>query len=116
LQVRVACILLIVVLARQQVYRIASLDLDEETDIDWKNLKDASWNRWSSHSLKQRWKSLKASINNDGMSHRGEYMIYILHKFCVFIFPIEVIHNLMVQTRSYFTPNTSAPSLSMSYT
>ncbi|KAI0265504.1 hypothetical protein BGY98DRAFT_547795 [Russula aff. rugulosa BPL654] len=80
------------------VCKIASLDLDEETDIDWKSLKDASWNRWSSHSLKQRWKSLKASINNDGMSHR------------------EVIHNLMVQTRSYFTPNTSAPSLSMSYT
>jgi hypothetical protein len=68
----------IVVPVRQQVYRIASLNVDEETDIDLKSLQDASWNAWSPHSLQQRWKRLKASINSDSMSHRGEYMTYVL--------------------------------------
>ena len=68
------------------MYRIASLDLDEETDIDWKSLNDSSW-MWSSHSLQQRWRRLKAPIDTDGMSHRGEYMTYVLHAFCTLISP-----------------------------
>jgi hypothetical protein len=64
--------LLIVVPARHLVHRIASLDVDEETDIDWKSLNDPSW-MWSSHSLQQRWRRLKAPIDTDGMSYRGEY-------------------------------------------
>jgi hypothetical protein len=28
---------------------------------------------WSSHSLQQRWRRLKAPIDTDGMSYRGEY-------------------------------------------
>jgi hypothetical protein len=70
--------LLIVVLARYQMYRIASLDFDEETGIDWKSFNDPSW-MWSNYSLQQRWKGLKASIDTDGMSHRGEDMTYVLH-------------------------------------
>jgi hypothetical protein len=77
--------LLIVILARYQVYRIASLDVDEENDIDWKSLNDPAW-MWSSRSLQKRWRGLKVSIDDtDGMSHRGEYMTSVLHTFCMLI-------------------------------
>lgn len=66
------------------MYRIASLDVDEETDIHWKSLNDPSW-MWSSHSLQQKWRGLKARIDTDGMSHRGEYMTYVLYMFCTLI-------------------------------
>ncbi len=79
--------LLVVVPARHQVHRIASLDVDEETGIDWKSLNDSSWDMWSCHILQQKWRWLKASSNTDGMSHRGEYMTYILHTFCTLISP-----------------------------
>ena len=59
--------------ARHHMYRIASLNVDEEVDIDWKSLSDDSW-MWSSHSLQRRWRRLKAPIDTDGMSHRGEYI------------------------------------------
>jgi hypothetical protein len=73
-------VLLIVVPAKHRVYRIASLDVDNEKDIDWKSLNDPLWN-WSTCSLWQRWRGLKVSIDNDGMSHHGEYM----HMHCTFI-------------------------------
>ena len=64
---------------RHLVYRIASLNVDEETDIDWASLNDPSW-MWSRHSLQRRWRGLKASLVSDSMSHRGESMT-----FCTFI-------------------------------
>ena len=69
------CVLLIVVPARHLVYRIASLNVDEETDIDWGSLNDPSW-MWSRHSLQRRWRGLKASLVSDSMSHRGESMTF----------------------------------------
>lgn len=61
-----------------RMYRIASLDLDEETDINWKCLGDPAWNMWSPHALQQKWKRLKACYVNGAMCHRGEYMLFIL--------------------------------------
>lgn len=55
-------------------HRIASLDLDDERDIDWKSLGDPSWDKWNAHVLRQKWRQLKTSYNADG-AHRGQCMI-----------------------------------------
>ena len=60
-----------VIPARHQAHRIASLNVDEEADIDWKSLNDDSWT-WTSRSLQQRWRRLKASVDTDGKSHHGK--------------------------------------------
>lgn len=73
------------------ICKIASLDLDEETEIDWKSLNDRSW-MWSGHFLQQRWKGLKAPINTDGMSHR------------------DIVNALVVRTKPIITANTSTPA------
>ncbi|KAH9012572.1 hypothetical protein EDB85DRAFT_1877650, partial [Lactarius pseudohatsudake] len=70
------------VLTDYQVHRIASLDVDDENDIDWRSLSDPAWNMWSDHFLRQKWRQLKASCNTDSiMCHRGGYMTSILSKF-----------------------------------
>jgi hypothetical protein len=70
--------LLITVLARHKMYRIASLDVGKETDVDWKSLGDPSWNMWSGHILQQKWRRLKALCKADSaMCHRGEYTKFI---------------------------------------
>ena len=64
------------------MYRVASLDLDDESDIDWKSLGDPAWNMWSAHALQQKWRRLKAPYNDGGaMCHRGDYMSFILPVF-----------------------------------
>ncbi|KAI9428597.1 hypothetical protein BJY52DRAFT_1104569, partial [Lactarius psammicola] len=53
------------------ICKIASLDVDDEDDIDWKSLNDPAWNMWSGHYLQQKWRRLKASCNADSiMCHR----------------------------------------------
>ncbi|KAH9997052.1 hypothetical protein BJV77DRAFT_960316 [Russula vinacea] len=47
------------------ICKIASLDLDEEADVDWKSLTDLSWNMWSGNYLQRKWKWLKASCDAD---------------------------------------------------
>jgi hypothetical protein len=70
------------VLAYHQVHRIASLDVDDENDIDWKSLSDPAWNMWSGHFLQQKWRQLKTSCNADGIiRHRGGYMTSIMFSF-----------------------------------
>ena len=60
------------------MYRVASLDIDAETDINWKSLNDSTWNMWSSHFIQRKWRQLKASYDADGvMCHRGEYTSFI---------------------------------------
>ncbi|KAH9033062.1 hypothetical protein EDB85DRAFT_2145101 [Lactarius pseudohatsudake] len=52
--------------------KIASLDIDDENDIDWRSLSDPAWNMWSDRLLRQKWRQLKASCNTDNiMCHRG---------------------------------------------
>jgi len=59
--------------------RIASLDVNDESDIDWKSLSDPGWNMWSGHYLHQKWRSLKASCNDESIvRHHGEYKAFIL--------------------------------------
>jgi len=54
------------------ICKIDSLNLDDESDIDWKSLGDPTWNMWSTHSLRQKWRQLKASYKADGvMCHRS---------------------------------------------
>ncbi|KAF8260200.1 hypothetical protein EI94DRAFT_1706477 [Lactarius quietus] len=54
------------------ICKIASLDLDNDSDIDWKSLSDPSWNMWTGHHLQQKWRWLKASYNADRVTcHRG---------------------------------------------
>ena len=69
------------------MHRIASLDFDEEADIDWRSLSDPSWDTWSVKVLKNKWKGLKASCNADGgvKCHRGEYMAFICQFFLPYI-------------------------------
>src|ERR1700742_1055280 len=56
------------------MHRIVSLDVDNESDINWRSLSDPSWNMWSGHHLQQKWRFLKTSSNLDGaLGHRGEY-------------------------------------------
>src|SRR6266702_4208316 len=70
------------VLANYQVHRIASLDVDNKDDIDWKSLNDPTWNMWSGHYLQQKWRQLKASCNaNSIMCHHGGYTTFILFRF-----------------------------------
>jgi hypothetical protein len=69
------------------MHRIASLDLDEEADVDWKSLTDTSWSMWSGNYLQRKWKWLKASCDADDSlkCHRGEYMAFICQFFLPYI-------------------------------
>ncbi|KAH9988303.1 hypothetical protein BJV77DRAFT_1022435 [Russula vinacea] len=64
------------------VCKIASLDVDEETDIDWRSLRDPSWNMWSARFLRQKWRKLKASYTADEV---------ICHR--------DVVHHAVTRTR-----------------
>ena len=52
--------------------RVASLNVRDDSEIDWKQLPDENWNVWSAHQLQRRWKTLKDSIKDSKhMSHTG---------------------------------------------
>lgn len=44
--------------------RVASLGVDDDSEIDWKLLADPDWNLWSAHQLQRRWQSLKKGIQD----------------------------------------------------
>ncbi|KAI5116616.1 hypothetical protein M0805_009197 [Coniferiporia weirii] len=53
------------------VHKIASLNVHDDSEIDWKLLADEDWNLWSAHSLQRRWLTLKRSVRGyDEMSHQ----------------------------------------------
>jgi hypothetical protein len=53
--------------------RIDSLNVVNESDVDWKSLSDPTWNMWSGHCLQQKWKSMKIACElDDSVCHRGE--------------------------------------------
>ena len=58
------------------IFRVASLDLDNEEDIRWSDLIDESWNKWTAHKLEERWAALKSKVGASA-THRGEYLVYI---------------------------------------
>jgi hypothetical protein len=102
------------------MHRIASLDVDSESDINWKSLSDPMWNMWSSHCLQQKWRYLKASLNNVNgvVGHRGEYKLLILPTLYI-RFLIDVVYGLVawIATKRTLpmgsTPIISTPSVAM---
>ncbi len=57
----------------RQMNRVDSMNVRDDTEIDWKLLPDENWNIWSAHSLQRRWLTMKRSIKGfEEMSHTGE--------------------------------------------
>ncbi|KAI0722337.1 hypothetical protein C8T65DRAFT_704843 [Cerioporus squamosus] len=55
---------------RSQVRGVDSMNVRDDTEIDWKLLPDENWNIWSAHSLQRRWLTMKRSIKGfEEMSH-----------------------------------------------
>jgi len=44
------------------VCKLASLNINDDTEIDWKLLNDEDWNLWSAHQLQRRFQTLKKSV------------------------------------------------------
>ncbi|KAF7430794.1 RNA polymerase I enhancer binding protein [Pleurotus ostreatus] len=52
------------------VHKVDSMNVMDDTEIDWKTLLDPDWNLWSAHSLQRRWLTMKRSIKGyENMSH-----------------------------------------------
>jgi len=61
--------------------RIDSLNVRDDTEIDWKLIPDADWNLWSAHTLQRRWLTLKKGVKGyEEMTHQGGPLVlpYIL--------------------------------------
>ncbi|KAF6762096.1 nucleolar protein [Ephemerocybe angulata] len=53
------------------VHKVDSLNVNDDTEIDWKTLPDPDWNLWSAHTLQRRWLTMKRSIKgHEEMSHQ----------------------------------------------
>ncbi|KAF8914185.1 hypothetical protein CPB84DRAFT_1811578 [Gymnopilus junonius] len=53
------------------VHKIDSLNVRDDTEIDWKLIPDADWNLWSAHTLQRRWLTLKKSVKGyEDMTHQ----------------------------------------------
>ncbi|EGO27866.1 hypothetical protein SERLADRAFT_462034 [Serpula lacrymans var. lacrymans S7.9] len=53
------------------VHKVDSLNVRDDTEIDWKTLPDTDWNLWSAHSLQRRWLTMKRSIKGfEDMTHQ----------------------------------------------
>ncbi|PPQ65964.1 hypothetical protein CVT26_010726 [Gymnopilus dilepis] len=54
------------------VHKIDSLNVRDDTEIDWKLISDPDWNLWSAHTLQRRWLTLKKSVKGyEDMTHQG---------------------------------------------
>ncbi|KZT05601.1 uncharacterized protein LAESUDRAFT_655614 [Laetiporus sulphureus 93-53] len=52
------------------VHKVDSLNVRDDTEIDWKLLPDEHWNIWSAHSLQRRWLTMKRSVKGyEDMTH-----------------------------------------------
>ncbi|KAH9947219.1 hypothetical protein B0H21DRAFT_740145 [Amylocystis lapponica] len=52
------------------VHKIDSMNVRDDSEIDWKLLPDEHWNVWSAHSLQRRWTTMKRGIKGyEEMSH-----------------------------------------------
>ncbi|KAJ8590888.1 hypothetical protein M405DRAFT_851599 [Rhizopogon salebrosus TDB-379] len=53
------------------VHRVDSMNVRDDTEIDWKTLPDSDWNLWSAHSLQRRWLTMKRAIKGyEDMTHQ----------------------------------------------
>ena len=61
-------------------HRVDSLNVRDDTEIDWKLLPDENWNVWSAHALQRRWLTMKRSIKgHEEMSHAGTLVLPLHH-------------------------------------
>jgi len=52
--------------------RVNDLEVNDDTEIDWKTLRDDTWNLWSAHALQKRWMSMKRGIDGyENIPHSG---------------------------------------------
>jgi hypothetical protein len=79
------CISLLVSLGRRRYttefrfFRVDSLNVRDDTEIDWKTISDPQWNLWSAHTLQRRWLTMKRSIKgHEDMTHQGTLLIFIV--------------------------------------
>ncbi|PPQ77681.1 hypothetical protein CVT25_011116 [Psilocybe cyanescens] len=53
------------------VHKIDSLNVRDDTEIDWKLIPDPDWNLWSAHTLQRRWLTMKKGIKGyEDMTHQ----------------------------------------------
>jgi len=53
------------------MHKVASLSVQDESEIVWSKFPDPGWNRWSSYQLRRKWRSLKRSVpGHDNMTPR----------------------------------------------
>ncbi|KAH9062775.1 hypothetical protein EDB87DRAFT_1605825 [Lactarius vividus] len=52
------------------VHKVDSLNVRDDSEIDWKTLSDPNWNLWSAHTLQRRWLTMKRSVRGyEDMTH-----------------------------------------------
>ena len=53
-------------------FRVNSLDVNDDTEIDWNTLPDPDWNVHSAHNLQRRWRHMKRKVEGyEDKSHAG---------------------------------------------
>lgn len=75
-----------------------SLNVRDDTEIDWKLLSDPDWNLWSAHALQRRWLTLKKSVKGyEDMTHQGRFLS--LNKPCrpINSFSVDIMEILRVK-------------------
>ncbi|KAF8476502.1 Myb-like DNA-binding domain-containing protein [Gautieria morchelliformis] len=61
------------------VHKIASMDILDDSEVDWKLLNDEDWNLWSAHTLQRQWRRLKQAIKGyEEMRLQGSFFTFIL--------------------------------------
>lgn len=62
--------------------RLDTLQVQHDSEIDWKTIPDDDWNLWSAHVLQVRWQAMKKSIKgHEYMSYRGNLAFSISANF-----------------------------------
>ncbi|KAL5636992.1 hypothetical protein ACGC1H_000839 [Rhizoctonia solani] len=63
------------------VHKVASMPVQDDTEIDWKLLPDPQWNLWSAHQLQRRWFGLKKTLKDSDTMPHSEIIAILQNKF-----------------------------------
>ncbi|EUC57692.1 nucleolar protein [Rhizoctonia solani AG-3 Rhs1AP] len=63
------------------VHKVASMPVQDDTEIDWKLLPDPQWNLWSAHQLQRRWFGLKKTLKDSDEMPHSEIIAILQNKF-----------------------------------
>ncbi|KAG9080524.1 RNA polymerase I enhancer binding protein [Ceratobasidium sp. 370] len=63
------------------VHKVASMPVQDDTEIDWKLLPDPQWNLWSAHQLQRRWFGLKKTLKDADTMPHSEIIAILQSKF-----------------------------------